>query len=90
MFTNLLFDHLDYHKNITDYKYSKALIMWGLDFKKNNVLVLNKDDENYSFFSSLTKCRIISYGIDNEADFNAIKIKKSIKTWWYCFLHDIF
>lgn len=78
VFTNLLFDHLDYHKNITDYKFSKALVMWGLEFRKNNALVLNIDDENYSFFAGLSKSKIITYGVEKEADFNAIKIKKSI------------
>lgn len=77
VFSNLTHDHLDYHKNITDYKFSKGLIMWGLEDNKNKCLILNSDDENYSFYSSLAKCKIITYSINKESDFVAKEVNKS-------------
>lgn len=78
IFTNLTHDHLDYHKNMTDYKFSKALLMWQLEHNKNKVVILNKDDLEYNFLSSLSKANIITYGITGDADYKAFNINKSI------------
>lgn len=78
IFTNIGHDHLDYHKNITDYKFSKACFMWDLNNKKDKLLILNKDDENYSFISSLAKANIKTYSINNDASYKAININKSL------------
>lgn len=77
IFSNLTHDHLDYHKNITDYKFSKGILMWGLENKKNKSLILNKDDENYSFYSSLAKCNVTTYSINKASDIMAKKINKN-------------
>ena len=77
IFSNLTHDHLDYHKNITDYKFSKGILMWGLDDKKGKALILNKDDENYSFYSSLAKCKVSTYSINKPSEILAKKIDKS-------------
>ena len=78
IFTNLTHDHLDYHKNITDYKYSKAALLWKMKLDKNKVVILNTDDENYRFYLSLTSSNVITYGIKNEALFVAENIVKSL------------
>lgn len=77
VFSNLGHDHFDYHKNITDYRFSKGLLMWLLPFKKDKCVVLNKDDENYSFYCSLTKSKIFSYSIEKNSMYQAFDIKKS-------------
>ena len=78
VFTNLGHDHMDYHKNITDYKFSKAYILWSIENHPNKAVILNFDDENYLFLSSLIKANIITYAIQNEADFKALNIKKNL------------
>ena len=78
IFTNLTHDHLDYHKNITDYKYSKAIMLWDVEFKKNKSVIINSDDENYSFFASMIKTNLITYSINNDANFIAKNLKKSL------------
>ena len=78
IFTNLSHDHLDYHKNITDYKFSKAYILWSVENHPKKAVIINSDDENIKFFSSLIKSNIITYGISNSADYNATDVKKSL------------
>ena len=77
IFSNLTHDHFDYHKNITDYKFSKAVLMWNIQNKKDKALILNKDDENYSFYTSLARCKIISYSVIKDSDYIAKDINKS-------------
>ena len=50
VFTNLTYDHLDYHKTMDNYFDAKKTLFRGL--KKNAVAVLNRDDEKT--FSALT------------------------------------
>lgn len=78
IFTNLSHDHLDYHKNITDYKFSKAYILWSVENHHNKAVILNSDDENIKFFTSLVKANIVLYGVKNKADFMATNIKKNL------------
>ena len=74
VFTNLTYDHLDYHKTMDNYFDAKKTLFRGL--KKNAVAVLNRDDEKT--FSALAACSAapyVSYGIDNEADYMALDLK---------------
>lgn len=80
IFTNLTHDHLDYHKNITDYKFSKGLLLWDVPIKKDKVVILNGDDPAFSFLSSLTKGQLLSYGIYNDVNYKAYNIEKNIYT----------
>lgn len=76
--SNLTHDHLDYHKNITDYKFSKAHLLWSVEHKPNKCVIINSDDENFLFLTSLIKANIITYAITKEAIYKAYNIKKSI------------
>ena len=78
IFTNLGHDHLDYHKNITDYKFSKSIILWNVENKRNKAVILNLDDENFAFLSSLVKAKIITYGLKKDANVKAINIVKNL------------
>ena len=53
LLTNLGRDHLDYHKTIDDYKYSKGLLIARMKQKKNNYVILNRDSPYYRFLSSI-------------------------------------
>jgi UDP-N-acetylmuramoyl-L-alanyl-D-glutamate--2,6-diaminopimelate ligase len=68
--TNLTPEHLDYHKTMDKYKKAKAKI-----FKKVDLAVLNKDDENYEFFKNKTnsKAEVVSYSQKGPARFKIIK-----------------
>ena len=78
IFTNLGHDHMDYHKNVTDYKFSKAYSLWSIDNSPNKVVILNADDENFNFLSSLTRANILTYALKNDADFLATNVVKTL------------
>ena len=57
--TNLSQDHLDYHKTMQNYAEAKARLI--TDFKPETV-ILNADDEWYSFFADKVKAKLKSIG----------------------------
>lgn len=74
VFTNLTPDHLDFHKDLEDYRKAKEKLF----YMTTNANIINIDDNGgkiiYNNVKNLdTKC--YSYGIDNEADFMAKNIK---------------
>ena len=76
-FTNLSKDHLDYHKNIKNYKNTKSLLFSHYT-KKKSVAVINSDSKYSNFF--FKNCRdnqisILDFG--KKADFlKILQIKK--------------
>lgn len=79
VFTNLTQDHLDYHITMEEYKRSKGLLFSQLgnsfDIQYPKFAVLNMDDPATEMFRKSTAAHIISYGIDNTADFQAKNIQ---------------
>ncbi|WP_373598449.1 UDP-N-acetylmuramoyl-L-alanyl-D-glutamate--2,6-diaminopimelate ligase [Paraclostridium bifermentans] len=74
VFTNLTPDHLDFHKDLEDYRNAKEKLF----YMTTNANVINIDDEGgkaiYNNIKDLnTKC--YTYAIDHEADFMAKDIK---------------
>lgn len=73
--TNVTHEHLDYHKTFENYLLAKAKL-----FNKVKFAILNYDDQSYSFFCNYIYknnpgCKIISYGLSDEADVKARNIK---------------
>lgn len=71
IFNNLSTEHLDYHKTMDEYFNAKMKL-----FDMANTLITNVDDE----YGRLAKERYpvaLTYGIENEADYQAIDIKKA-------------
>jgi UDP-N-acetylmuramoyl-L-alanyl-D-glutamate--2,6-diaminopimelate ligase len=71
VFTNLSRDHLDYHKTMKNYFYTKKRLFTSRD---NLVSIINIDD----FYGRILAREIknfISYGIDREADLRAKNIR---------------
>lgn len=70
IFTNLTPDHLDFHKNLDEYRKAKEKLF----YKTTLANIINIDDEGgkkiYENVKSL-KTPVYTYGIDNEADFYA-------------------
>jgi UDP-N-acetylmuramoyl-L-alanyl-D-glutamate--2,6-diaminopimelate ligase len=79
VFTNLSQDHLDYHKTMDDYRHAKSLLFSQLgntfDGNKPKFAILNADDSASEMYRKSTAAHVVTYGIDNEADFHARNIK---------------
>ena len=74
IFTNLTLDHLDFHKNMENYKRAKAKL-----FKNCKYAIVNIDDANAKDIIKESSGKIITFAIENEADFRAYDIKISSK-----------
>ena len=58
-FTNLTEDHLDYHKTMENYLNAKLMILDHL--KENAIILVNKDDENHTYFKK-DGHKVLSFG----------------------------
>lgn len=70
IFTNLTLDHLDYHKNMENYKKAKLLLFDKLRNKR--IAIINSDDQNYKdfIFGNNYNVKVGKFG-----DFKIINIK---------------
>ncbi len=68
IFTNLEPDHIgpNEHDSFEDYMYCKGLL-----FKQCKVGIVNCDDKHYEDVIRNHTCKILTYGLDNEADYKA-------------------
>ena len=73
VFTNLTYDHLDFHGTIEKYFDAKKKLFQLL--KKDGVAVLNVDDPYYDQLKQATNARVVTYGIQNDADYYANHVK---------------
>lgn len=77
IFTNLTQDHLDYHKDMESYFRAKARLFEGL--QGSSWAVINADDPYGARLMSMSKGKVISYGISSKADVRAIHIRHALK-----------
>ena len=80
VFTNLTHEHLDLHKTMEQYAHAKSLLFSQLgnfvgENRKPKVAILNADDAQFQMFEYSTPVQVISYGINEEADFKAENIR---------------
>lgn len=66
IFTNLTQDHLDYHLNLDNYFQAKSRLFSGL--AKDAYAIINLDSPFALRLRALTCAKLVSYGIDKEAD----------------------
>lgn len=72
-FTNITQDHLDYHRTIENYMFSKSKLIYML--KDDGVLLLNKNIKFFNYLSSISTNNLITYSTkDKGADFFASNI----------------
>ncbi len=64
LITNISHEHLDYHRTFENYRLTKAKIIKNVCYS-----VLNKDESNYKFLVKCASGKIISFAIDQNADF---------------------
>lgn len=77
IFTNLSQDHLDYHHSMEEYCKAKRNLFITLDdskTKKGKVAIINQDDPWASKIVEGCKAKIITYGIESDADVVASNI----------------
>lgn len=70
--TNIDNDHLDYFKNLDNIK--KSFHKYTNLLPENGYLIINRDDKNSLNVEDGTKAKVITYGINNEADYMAKNI----------------
>ena len=69
VFTNLTQDHLDFHITMENYAKAKSKL-----FSMCEVGVVNKDSDYIEVVARDAKCKLITYGIDNVADYRASNV----------------
>lgn len=91
VFTNLSQDHLEEHGTMENYKNEKIKL-----FKKCELGVINLDDGIAEEIIEKASCKILTYGINKEADIRATEIRyrndciifkikfRDIKWRWWC------
>ena len=73
IFTNLTHDHLDYHGNMQNYFMAKKKLFDNL--KPEAVAITNVDDSYGLKITGNCPCRVVTYGIDHDADYRASNIQ---------------
>jgi UDP-N-acetylmuramoyl-L-alanyl-D-glutamate--2,6-diaminopimelate ligase len=77
IFTNLSQDHLDYHKTLKNYFQTKVKLF--KDINPDAFVVINNDDKYGRRLRKLTKGKIVTYGIENNASVMAKDIEFDCK-----------
>ena len=85
IFTNLSEDHLDYHKNMDDYMWTKMRPFIALPAHKT--AIINIDDENGPYYCDVTIAKTLTYGLQASADFSARNINQKIDTTEFDLYH---
>jgi len=67
IFTNLSQDHLDFHQTMEEYFQAKSLLFRRLDSKAFSII--NRDDPYGVKMASLTRGRLITYGMKGKVDY---------------------
>ena len=73
IFTNLTHDHLDYHGTMENYYEAKKKLFTNLD--KDKTAIINIDDPYGQRLLQECQARIVSYGINNQANYMAKNIQ---------------
>ncbi len=69
VFTNLTQDHLDFHVTMENYAKAKSKL-----FSMCEVGIVNKDSDYIELIVGGDKCKLVTYGIDNVADYRASQV----------------
>lgn len=86
IYTNLTHDHLDYHGTMENYYNAKVKLFKMIDPSK--VAIINADDEYGNRIIKEAVCRVVTYGIDHNADYIAKDIKEYADHTEFILVHD--
>jgi UDP-N-acetylmuramoyl-L-alanyl-D-glutamate--2,6-diaminopimelate ligase len=67
--TNLTSEHLEFHGSWENYRGAKAML-----FQQVPMAILNADDPSVAYFHAIAGGRVVTYGLDNEADVRASQV----------------
>ncbi|HAM31361.1 MAG TPA: UDP-N-acetylmuramoyl-L-alanyl-D-glutamate--2,6-diaminopimelate ligase [Erysipelotrichaceae bacterium] len=87
IFTNFTYDHLDFHGTLENYFDAKT-ILFKDRVKPEGVCILNRDDPKYKELAPLCAARVVTYGIENEADYRAIHIEMTNEASHFDLIHN--
>ena len=83
-FTNLSQDHLNFHRDIDEYRDAKGLLFSRLkNGAEGGTAVINFDDPNASVIASGSEAHVLSYGIEQAADVHARSIRSDAKGTYF-------
>ncbi len=81
VFTNLTQDHLDFHRDLSDYLAVKMRLFQGLGAGRTKTrpcyAVVNRDDPAAGEIIRTTKATVVTYGIEDDADVRAQDVRLS-------------
>lgn len=86
IFSNLTYDHLDFHGTIENYFEAKKKLFSQL--KEEGTAVLNMDDPYYPKLAEACNAHIVSYGVHHNADYKAENIRIGTRGSTFTLLHD--
>ncbi len=67
--TSVTSEHLDFHGSLEAYRRAKARLV-----EEAPLAILNTDDDAYAFFRERARDRVLTYGIDADADLRATEL----------------
>lgn len=84
VFTNLTQDHLDFHKTFENYLAAKAKLFQSLTLedhvKDNKTAIVNIDDPYSDGILKACKSKVMTYGVEKDADFKGSNLKVELKS----------
>ena len=82
VFTNIARDHLDYHKTVEAYLDAKLMLFrdYPTLSKKSFCAAINADDAAAQAVRQVSRGRVLTFGIDSEADVRATDVRVSDKS----------
>lgn len=86
IFTNLTQDHLDFHKDFTEYLNAKKILFTYIG--EDGFSILNADDKTFHEISNMAGGKIISYSISEDSDYKASDIKMDINGTSFTLVND--
>ncbi len=75
VFTNLSQDHLDYHRDLDDYREAKTKLFRSIPVESGRFTVINADDLHAQSFIDASPGESVTYGINNPATVKAVNIQ---------------
>lgn len=87
VFTNFTYDHLDFHGTMENYFDAKT-ILFKDRVKADGVCILNADDPRFKDLKALSRARVVTYGIHEEADYRAIDIEMTSSSTHFNLVHN--
>ena len=68
--TSVTSEHLEFHGSLENYRAAKARLV-----EEAPIAILNTDDDTYAYFRERAKARVLTYGIDPDADLRATDVE---------------